>query len=340
MVLQTVVDTQSDGFALKHNDKVLLLGSCFAEKMGERLQNYVFNAQCNPFGVLYNPASIANALHILTECYEKGIDNMDFPLFQADGLWRSWSFGTCFASIDKDEALSQMRQSIAAAIDKKWPPDVLIITFGTNRAYLDINAKCTDAVWERVVANCHKQPERTFDVWDMSIGEIVDRMKVELDSLLQLNQDMRVVFTVSPYRYAKYGFHHNQLSKSILLLAVDALRNLYGHERIFYFPAYELLMDEMRDYRFYAEDMLHPSQTAVDIIWERFAKDWISDDDRMFINEWDKCLRMMAHRPLHPDSEDYRRFSMKLTQTIEDLQKRYPELPISGFSEAYKNSIR
>jgi len=328
MFLQTVVDTHSDGFALKHKEKVLLLGSCFAENIGKRLQDHVFNVSCNPFGVLYNPASIAKKLELLQACFRNGVDGELFQVFNAEGLWRSWNFGTAYASENRCEALGRMRHSVSTVLRNHWPPDVLIITFGTNRAYLTVQDNAPETRLERVVANCHKQPDKAFEVWDMGVGEIIDAMKKAFDALFELNGHMRIIVTVSPYRYAKYGYHGNQISKSTLLLAVDGLQKMYDKQRIFYFPAYELLMDELRDYRFYMDDMLHPSQTALDIIWERFVEDWVSLESRKFIADWETCLRMMRHRPLHRSSEAYRLFQMKMEKRILDIQGNNPQLPV------------
>lgn len=328
MILQTAVDTQSDGFSLTHGDHVLMLGSCFAQEVGKRLSDNAFRVAVNPFGVLYNPASIAHALDLLTDAGKESLPDDRLALFQSQGLWRSWFFGTDYAADEREDALRLMNGSMNRATAAKWPCDVLMLTLGTNRAYLP-KALNDGGKHKMVAANCHKMPDRDFEVWDMSIADIVDILGKSLVRLMERSESLRIVLTVSPYRYAKYGFHGNQLSKATLLLAVEALQQKFGRNRIHYFPAYELLMDEMRDYRFYGEDMLHPSATAVNIVWERFTSGWVSERSRAFMKDWEKCRKMMEHKLLRPDSDEARRFKEQTRQRMAELCGKYPEISLN-----------
>ncbi len=189
------------------------------------------------------------------------------------------------------------------------------LTLGTNHVY---RLKETG----EIVDNCQKRPQSLFTEEELSIAQCIESLAETVSLLRQMNQDIRIVLTVSPIRYRKYGYHGSQLSKSTLLLAVAKLQQ--DDDRLTYFPAYEIVNDELRDYRFYAEDMLHPSQQAVEYIWERLSETYLSDDARQFIAEWQPIKAALRHRPFNPDSEAYRAFMAKTMLKVEALQKKYP----------------
>ena len=276
--LQTPVDLPPCPFRLTTESRIVLLGSCFAQYVGERLADVLPEGQVtvNPFGVLYNPRSVAAALSGGEEPLMRG----------SDGLWRSWRRSGLFAA-PTEEALRAMLRPVPEDCD------TVVVTFGTTRHYRLAESP------ETVVANCHREPAARFTETDDS----VDALVAIWDGLMQRElAGRRVVFTVSPYRYAKYGLHASQICKAKLLLLVDELCS--RHTTAVYFPAYEILLDELRDYRFYAPDMLHPSPQAADYIAARFARWAFSDELAAFAAEKQKLNAARAHRTLHPESAE------------------------------------
>lgn len=259
-------------FSIRPCCRMLFVGSCFADSMGRRFTDDKFRAVVNPFGVMYNPASV---LHTV-ERYEGE------------------------------------------------PPEVAVLTLGTNHVYI---LKETG----EIVDNCRKRPQRLFREELLTVDVCLDYLSRAVETLLSRNPDVRVVVTVSPIRYAKYGFHGSALSKAVLLLAADRLAAAYP-DVVEYFPAYEIVNDELRDYRFYAEDMLHPSQQAVAYIWERFAEAFFSEDTRRFLEEWRPIKEALAHRPFRQDSDEYKEFLAATMRKAELLARKYPDMEWDGKS--------
>lgn len=272
MEFRTKVSVGRAPFSIRPCCRMLFVGSCFADSMGRRFADDRFRAVVNPFGVMYNPASV---LHTV-ERYEGE------------------------------------------------PPEVAVLTLGTNHVYI---LKETG----EIVDNCRKRPQRLFREELLTVDVCLDYLSRAVDTLLSRNPDVRVVVTVSPIRYAKYGFHGSALSKAVLLLAADRLVADYP-DVVEYFPAYEIVNDELRDYRFYAEDMLHPSQQAVAYIWERFAEAFFSEDTRRFLEEWRPIKEALAHRPFRPDSDEYKEFLAATMRKAELLARKYPDMEWDGKS--------
>jgi hypothetical protein len=319
MKLTTEISIPSPLFSVTYDDWLLTMGSCFAENIGGRLCRYGFDSDVNPFGILYNPLSIAASLERLLA----GTLYDTSELFQYNGLWHSYAHHGSFSDVTAAGALDKINARFVTAADRLPNCNVLLITFGTAWVY---RRKGDEAV----VSNCHKVPEKEFDRLRLSVDSIVERWSLLLTQLKTLNPNMRVLFTVSPIRHWKDGAHENQLSKSTLLLAIDRLVESCG---ALYFPAYELMMDELRDYRFYASDMLHPSEVAVDYIWERFADCCFDKATREAMREVEQVARAMAHRPLNPDSKEYARFCQQTLLRKERLLQRYPAIRLDRLTE-------
>ncbi len=298
MRFQTLVELPPQALALRPNARVLFLGSCFATNVGERMAEALPRVVVNPMGTLYNPSSIALALRLLLK---KTLP--ESLLFEGrDGWWHSWAHAS--------EMSEQTADACKVRIQERWAEveleqtNVLFVTFGTARVY-------ELAESGQIVANCHKEPAGRFRERDLSIEEIV----ADWTALLEiLPRDLKVVFTISPYRYAKYGFHESQLSKARLLLAVDKL--CAANPRCSYFPAYEIVLDELRDYRFYAPDMLHPTAQTADYIWERLQTWAFPEATQRFGKERIGLLKALNHRPRNADDAGYQYF---LQQTKERL---------------------
>lgn len=312
MNLFTSVEVCKISPQLDYNDVLLLMGSCFTTEIGTRLQENKLRCQLNPFGVLYNPMSIASSLRMLLK--SKFPTGEDFIFHE--GCWHSLSFHGDFSASTKEGLVGNIQHSLDACHDVLKQVTCLFLTFGSAYVY----------EWKetgKVVANCHKLPEKLFNRRRLTVNEIVDEYTSLLQEIWQVNPTMRVLFTVSPIRHIRDGLHENQLSKSTLLLAIDQIKQLFPG-KVLYFPAYELLMDELRDYRFYADDLVHPSRLAVDCIWQRFSEACFDKDTLMAMKSVKEIKNMMEHRPLHPESEEYARFLQQIVLKIETLSEKYP----------------
>ncbi len=269
---------------ISHSTRFVLLGSCFAENIGQRLLDFRFQGDVNPFGVLYNPLSIAQALERLAENRLFVADE----LFEHNSLWHSWMHHGSFSDPSKEIALEKMNERFCAAAENLAHADLLIITFGSAWVY-EFDG--------RVVANCHKVPNNRFVRRRLTIDEIVARYTSLFSALRQQNPKLKVLLSVSPIRYLRNYATENQTSKATLLLATEALCQQLPD--VDYFPAYEILLDELRDYRFFADDMVHPSPMAVAYVWERFAQAYFTPETCALLHEIEKENRRAAHRPLH-----------------------------------------
>lgn len=282
MFFRTEVLIPKPSFSLRPLQRMLFVGSCFADNIGRRFEEEKFRAVVNPYGVMYNPVSI---LH------------------------------TVGRYVDEN------RDSLAAARPEgesgREVPLVAVFTLGTNHVY---RLKETG----EIVDNCQKRPQRLFQEEELTIDQCRDALAEAVDKLRGIVPGVQVIITVSPIRYAKYEFHGSQLSKATLLLAADRLCREYGC--CSYFPAYEIVNDELRDYRFYKEDMLHPSNQAVAYIWERFSAAYFSKETNAFLEKWRPIKAALNHRPFNPDSEEHQIFMQRTQEKIEELKRQYPEL--------------
>lgn len=298
MQFRTIVDIPRPAFSIAPCEEILFVGSCFADNIGRRFKDEMFRATVNPFGVMYNPASILHTVE---------------------------------------------RTDVA--------PRVAVFTLGTNHVYILRETG-------EIVDNCQKRPHRLFEERELTVEECKDYLLRAVNILRERRPDVKVIITVSPIRYAKYGFHGSQLSKATLLLAADQLikettlnressiskessfskelsiskeisfNDEQGGAVVTYFPAYEIVNDELRDYRFYADDMLHPSSLAVEYIWQRMVETFFSDEAKTFLREWAPLKKGFSHRPLNPDGDEYKAFLAKLHAEAERLKQRYKDMPL------------
>ena len=266
MEFRTIVHIPRPAFELMPCERIIFIGSCFADSIGKRFQEEKFRAVINPSGVMYNPVSI---LHTVEK-----MENRTF--------------------------------------------DTAIFTLGTNHVYVE-------RATSKIVDNCRKRPQQLFEERELTIEECTDALLKAILLLWKNNSAGRVILTVSPIRYAKYGYHESQLSKAVLLLAADRLVKELG-DTVYYFPAYEIVNDELRDYRFYKADMLHPSSQAVDYIWERLVETCFSAEAKRFLEAWKPIREALGHRPFDPESEEYRHFLTKTKEAEKALKKKYPDM--------------
>lgn len=306
MEFRTQVKPEKASFSFSHTTPIVLMGSCFAENMGSRLSDYFFPVDMNPFGTLYNPASVAAGLRMLMG----NVRLQRSDLFEQEGVFHSFTHHSRFSDASEEVCLQKINERLEASARALQEAERLVITLGTAWVY---RLKGDG----RVVANCHKLPDRLFIRERLSVDAIVADWTELIEALRRKNPCLKLLFTVSPVRHWKDGANGNQLSKATLLLAVNELCNKYPGI-VDYFPAYEIMMDDLRDYRFYADDMLHPSPLAVDYIWESFATTYLTDDTRKLLKELAGIRKALNHKPFNPDNEPYRAF---LRQTIEKASR-------------------
>lgn len=296
--LSTPVNIAPPAWHIEYADKLLMLGSCFADNVAAKMAEYYFQVTANPFGTLYNPLSIARAW-----CLNKMPE-----LVEWNGLWHSMYHHGDFSAHDQSIAYARCQASVAALQQAIREADTVIITFGTAWVYEQNGA---------VVANCHKMPASWFTRRRLTVEEIV----AEWQPIVAAYPDKHFIFTVSPIRHLKDGLHQNQLSKATLLLAAEQLAQ---EPRCAYFPSYEILLDELRDYRFFADDMIHPTPLAINYIWERFVQTYMTSDTRSEMNTLHQLYLNRHHTILHPDSPESGRFLRQVQQDTAALAVKYP----------------
>lgn len=296
--------------SIDHNSKILNIGSCFAENIGNKLIESRFNIINNPNGIVYNPITISEILtHI--------IDNSEYQesdLIHNGGLWHSILHHGKFSGPDKQIVLSTINSNLHNHHEFIKTTTHIIITFGSSVVYDYMG---------RTAGNCHKLPNKLFKERQLSIDEIVNTTSEVIDKIKSINNDIQIIITISPVRYAGKGMHNNQINKATLLLATEELCKKY---ELIYFPSFEIVLDELRDYRYFAEDMIHPSETAVRYIWERFCDSMLTKECNRLLPEIEKINKSINHRPLHPESEEYRTFLMNLEKEIKILRTKYPNI--------------
>ena len=298
MKLYTSVDIAPCARKIGYGDKILLLGSCFADNIGAKFAEHYFQTTINPLGTLYNPASIALSIT------DSRHPIPDSRLIYHNGLWHSMMHHGTFSGKDKAAVQARCMEGYERLQRALKEATTVIVTFGTAWVY---------EMDGQVVANCHKLPANRFTRRCLGVDEIVEMWQPIVASM----PDKHWIFTVSPIRHVKDGLHANQVSKAILLQAVDELGQSY-------FPSYEIMMDELRDYRFYAEDMVHPSQVAVEYIWQRFVETYMTEDTRGEMRTLHQLWLDRHHRLLHPDSEEAERFRLHVEKQMVALKERYP----------------
>lgn len=307
MEFRTKLQPQPFDKKLAYGDQIMLIGSCFSENIGRRLEQFKFEVNSNPFGILYNPVSIANGLQRLVVGEKLSEKDLFFHLER----WHSFQFHSRFSGAEAESCLSTMNLQIEQGKKFLSQSGWLIVTLGTAWAYREKEGR-------QIVGNCHKLSAQQFEKELLSSVEIVQQFKTVLNQLKIMNPNLKVMFTVSPVRHLKDGFVENNRSKGILLNAVAELTDQNDH--CFYFPSYELVMDDLRDYRFFEEDMVHPNQLAIEYIWERFKEVAITQQSVELMERVVKIVQASQHRPFNVNSEAHQKFVRKQLLLIEELE--------------------
>ncbi|MFI0491756.1 GSCFA domain-containing protein [Flavobacterium sp.] len=308
MKFRTEIPISKSKFPIDYNSKIVSFGSCFAENMAEKLSYFKFQNTCNPFGILFHPLAIEKII-------SKAV-NLEFftkkDIFFHDERWHCFDVHSDLSNSNEAELVANLNKIIELTHQKIAESTHFIITYGTSWVYNNVDNNT-------IVANCHKVPQKQFSKEILSVATIEKSIQNTIGFIQKLNPNCKIIFTISPVRHIKDGFVENQRSKAHLITAIQNLQ-------LEYFPSYEILMDELRDYRFYAEDMLHPSQLAIDYIWDRFFETAISEESHTIMDEVESIQKGLAHRPFNPDSEKHKKFLSNLKQKMNTLALKFPKI--------------
>ena len=311
MNFTTKIPITQNANPIDYNSKIVSFGSCFAENMGDKLLYYKFQTQVNPFGIIFNPFSIEKLIErvVLQRYFTKD------DIFFFNERWHCYEVHSELSDADAEVVLSKLNRILSDTQKQLQQATHIIITYGTSWVYRHIETNA-------IVANCHKVPQKQFSKELLSIDSIQKAIQNTVSLIATLNPKCNFIFTVSPVRHLKDGFVENQVSKAHLIAAIYATTNT-KQQTLNYFPSYEIMMDELRDYRFYADDMVHPSPMAIDYIWERFAATQIDANAIATMELVQTIQKGLAHRPFNPNSESHQKFEANLKEKIATLEAQY-----------------
>lgn len=312
MQFSTPIPIVKSNHPIDYNSKILSLGSCFAVNIGSKLDYFKFQNTTNPFGILFHPLALQKVI-------KKAVQQEKFTeesIFFHNERWHSFDVHSDLSLSDKVSFLENLNSNLELLQRRLTESTHIIITLGTSRVYRKIET-------DEIVANCHKVPQTAFKKELLSVEQIKQSLQEIIEIVSSVNPKANLIFTISPVRHIKDGFVENQWSKANLITAVHEI--VHSKEATAsYFPSYEIMMDELRDYRFYAEDMIHPSQTAIDYIWKRFAETWMSESVFVMMQEVERVQKGLSHRSFNPDSEQHKKFLENLQRSILMIQAQYP----------------
>jgi len=322
MNFTTKIPIQKSNFPIDYSSKIVLLGSCFAENMSEKFEYFKFQTVVNPFGIIFNAVSLEK---LIRRCAEnrKFTEN---DIFFHNELWHCFEVHSELSNSDKNTFLNSLNDLIDATHQQVTDATHIIITLGTSWVYRNIETN-------EIVANCHKVPQKHFTKELLTIHQIEESLESIISLVHSVNPNCKFIFTVSPVRHIKDGFAENTLSKAHLIAAIHSVINQMFSTSLelttqnnIYFPAYEIMMDELRDYRFYTEDMLHPNQTAIDYIWIQFFENYISESEFGLMNDICSIQKGLKHRPFNANSESHLKFLENLNMKIEKIKEKLPQV--------------
>lgn len=314
MQFSTPIPISKYSNAIDYHSKLISIGSCFAENIGEKFNYFKFQNTVNPFGIIFNPVSLEK---IISRCVSKTYFTENDIFFHND-LWHCYEVHSELSNTDKNELLAQLNNLIDVTNKQISEATHVLITLGTSWVY---KLKSTN----EIVANCHKVPQKEFEKELLSAEQIEQSLQNIISNITSVNTNAKFIFTVSPVRHSKDGFFENNVSKSHLLSAVFKTVNRQPTTAN-YFPSYEIMMDELRDYRFYANDMLHPSQQAIDFIWIKFFENYVNEKEFQIMQEVCNIQKGLQHRPFNPNTPSHQKFLLALNQKITKLQAQFPHI--------------
>jgi len=301
---------------IDYNSKILSIGSCFAENMAQKFDYFKFQNETNPFGIIFNAVSIEKLFRRV--CQQDFFEEKD--VFFHNERWHSFEVHSDLSNADRQELLETLNKAITETHKQLKEASHIIITLGTSWIYRSIQSS-------EVVANCHKVPQKQFLKELLSVEEIQKSIQNTINFIQALNPNINFLYTISPVRHIKDGFIENQVSKSHLFTALHGILNSKIYNlKLKYFPSYEIMMDELRDYRFYGEDMLHPNQIAIDYIWKRFSESYVSENSFLIMKEVDEIQKSLRHRSFNPESDQHQKFLANLQAKINLLGQKLPHI--------------
>ncbi|SNR67874.1 GSCFA domain-containing protein [Lutibacter flavus] len=310
MNFRTNITLPKERNQIDYNSKLMLIGSCFSENISNKLNYFKFNTNSNPFGILFNPKAIENLITNAINLKEYSEND----IFSLNERFHCFDAHSDLSSTSKSELLNNLNSEIKESNKNLTEASHIIITFGTAWIYRLIE---TDSI----VGNCHKVPQKKFLKELLSVKKIIENLENVIALIKSINSKVNIIFTVSPVRHLKDGFVENSQSKAHLLSAIHQITD--DREQLYYFPSYEIMMDDLRDYRFYNNDMVHPNETAINYIWEQFQQVWINDNTLSIQKEVDTIQKGLAHKPFNPKSEQHLKFTEKLKEKIRMLEKTH-----------------
>ncbi len=312
MKLQTKITIQKQiNNLINYNSKLLVLGSCFSENIGNQLNYFKFQTAQNPFGILFHPKAIEKL--ILNSINKEVYSDKDI-VFQNE-RWHCFDAHSSLSTHHKEQLLENLNLAVSKTHANIKEASHIIITLGTSWVYRFIET-------DKIIANCHKIPQKKFFKELLTVDEITESLEAIITLLKSIHQNINILFTVSPVRHLKDGFTENTQSKSHLIAAIH--QTIDVRKQVYYFPSYEIMMDELRDYRFYAEDMIHPNKIAINYIWERFIATWFSEETKPIMKEIDIIQKGIAHRPFNEKSKEHQQFLQNLDLKKEKIQEQFP----------------
>jgi len=323
---RTIFNIKESDVKINYHSRSIFIGSCFTENIGNYLKDMRFQTICNPTGIIYNPYSINECIKYLLNKKQFNEDSLEYY----NDVWFSFYHHGKFSNTDKNICLAQINSELKEASEFIKQTDFLFLTFGSAFIYTHKNSN-------EIVANCHKFPANTFSKSLMKPNIIAEEYEKTLNQLIKTNSKIKIIFTISPIRHWKDGAVENQLSKSILFVSINEI--LRNFSNCFYFPAYELMMDDLRDYRFYAEDMIHPNSMALEYIREIFSDIYIDKNVRNIMSEIHKFIQAKNHRPFNPNSASHKKFKETHLNHVLKLQIDFPFLDLKEFEEYFKEGI-
>ncbi len=307
---------------INHQHNLLLIGSCFTEQIGSKLANHKFSVLDNPNGILFNPVSITKSI----SSYINNKQYSEADLFYQNECWNSWEHHSRFSHPDKATCLTGINKSQTEAYEFIKNADWLLITLGSAFVY--------ELADKQVVANCHKVPTDKFKKRLLTEVEIYAGLQSMLSEVIAFNPGLNIIFTISPVRHLRDGFVENNRSKATLIQAVHQL--VEKNNACFYFPAYELIIDDLRDYRFFAEDMVHPNYAATNYVWEKFISTCIDEPSQKLMKEIAVVVAAKNHKPFHPTSEQHKKFLLSNLEKVKKLQEQFPYINLEDEAAFFK----
>ncbi|MBC7587126.1 MAG: GSCFA domain-containing protein [Chitinophagaceae bacterium] len=308
---------------INHQHKILLVGSCFTENMGDKLRMHKFNVLQNPNGILFNPVSVAEAVINMVENKQY----VEYDLFTHNEAWHSWQHHSRFSALSVDDALHKINSATAQAHAYIKKADYLLVTLGSAWIYT-LTDKASNAKLGTVAANNHKAPADWFEKRLMDVGQVITVLGTMLDRLGSINPNIKVIFTISPVRHLREGAINNNRSKAILISAVHHLIDKLS--KLYYFPAYELVIDDLRDYRFFAEDLVHPNYQATQYVWEKFVHACMNAETKLLMDEIASINLAFNHKPFNPASQQHKKFMAAYLNKAQLLQQQFAYMDFGG----------